>query len=648
MFRRPIFPIAFYLSFGAIFLRFAPSSRMIAVVCFLVVALISSRFLWRRKDRSLYLFLSILAFAVMFLRHQPPNPPSSQDPLISVVSRARAHGRYRLSFRGRLKNRPKHQQQLVTVVIDGPRSFLVRPGMTLRIKAATRRLGVSLLILRARWPQCQIAHELSPANGQEHWQQWLGQSLDSLPQPAQGLLKSALLGQKTELDPSTKRLFRRVGTAHLLAVSGLHVTLIAGVIFAAFRLTGARLRLQLIGALIATWLYVTLVGFRPATIRAALLLSCFLMARCFGLRRDPWNLLGFAACLLLIHRADSLFDVGAQLSFASFSGLVFASGQVSAEGPSPTTLAEKWITIIGKSWVFTAWAFLSSTPFVLYHFGAVEPTALLSNLPAVPLFSAFLAVGLIGTLLSTIHPLLGAPILKLASLLASLLLTTLRFFDGLFPSLSLAHFHPTMLLVPPVIALGSYFYWKRQKVLCATACLIALMTLIASIPRPERQVLQWVNGEGQDVESTTEPTQRISLRFDQRTKSLRVGAQSHRLPLDQTKLGRGRWRLGALLITKFSDGVWAFQRRSQTVLWIRGTKGFDEALRRGDIQPSTGLIVSSWLPKATVKRLSKRWKGDWVVFQGIFEFKLDTQEVVHEERFELVFGEKLVVRGLKK
>ncbi|MDF1662322.1 MAG: ComEC/Rec2 family competence protein [Planctomycetota bacterium] len=648
MYRRPIFPIAVYLSLGAIFLRFAPFSRSIAIAAFLALSLISSRFLWRRKDRGLYLFLSILAFAVMFLRHDPPKPHSSQVQILSVVSKPRAHGRYRLSFRGRLERDRSNKQELITVIIDGPRGFFIRPGMKLKINAPVTRLGVSLSVLRVRWRQCKKSHEASSHNGQEAWQDWLGQSLASLPQPTQGLLKSALLGQKKELDRPTKLLFRRVGTAHLLAVSGLHVTLIAGVIFAVFRLTGARFRLQLFGALVATWLYVTLVGFRPATIRAALLLSCYLLSRCFGLRRDPWNILFFAASLLLIYRPDSLFDVGAQLSFASFSGLVFASSQVSSKTAQPSNLGEKCLTIIGKSWVFTAWAFLSSTPFVLYHFGTVEPTALLSNLPAVPLFSAFLAMGLLGTLLSAIHPLLGAPFLDIASMLASLLLSTLRAFDGLFPTISKAQFQPTVIVVPPLVALSSYFFWKQKQLCCALTCLVTLVTLVASIPRAERQVLEFVSGKQRAVKAATLLSGPITLRFDRSKLFLVLGQQERALRLDQTKTSRGQWRLGTLLMTKFSDKLWRFEQGRHSVLWVRGRQNFDLALKNGDFQPSSGLIVSTWLPRSTAKRLSGHWKGDWVLFQGIFGADLEAGRVIREERFQLVFGHELMVQGLKK
>lgn len=620
---------------------------MVAIASLLAFALISSRIVWRRKDRSLYLFLSILAITVMFIRVEPHSESSSEDKIVTVISTPRPHGRYRLSFRGRVDT-DRERRELVTVILDGPRQFYIPVAAKLRVQAPVTRLGESLVVIRARWSQCQESLDDSHGSGQRAWQDWLGESLHSLPEPSKGLLKSALLGQKTELDRSTKKLFRRVGTAHLLAVSGLHVTLISGVIFVAFRLTGARYRLQLMAALLATWLYVTLVGFRPATIRAATLLSCYLLSRLLGLRRDPWNLLCFAASLLLIYRWDSLFDVGAQLSFASFSGLVFASSQISQNPASPSNFGESCLEFLGKSWVFTTWAFLSSTPFVLYHFGAVEPTALLSNLPAVPLFSVFLALGLLGTLLSAVHPLFGAPLLKLASILASLLIQMLRAFDGLLPQLTMNDFHQSMIFVPPIIALSSFFFWKRQRWRCVLTFLIALLTLLASIPKPERQVLELVNGQRRapgKQKVTHAPT---VLRFDRSRVSLLVGQQEHLIRFDTIKAEQGQWRLGQLIITKLRGKLWRFQRGQWSVLWIKDRPDAAHPLSAQDISSTNGLIVGKWLPRRIAQRLSKHWKGEWVLYQGLFNLDLETRRVMREENFDLEFGDDLLVRGLKK
>lgn len=629
---------------GAILIKVPEIAPVLSLAGLYLLALILHRIVWSNSRRGIYLGLSIVTITALFLSHNLEREQDSHEPLeLSVLHRPRKQGRYRLVFQARVHLKPGLDSSFVTVTLDGPPRFPLSVGSTFLCSAKVIKVGESLSVVRARWSQCLPSKVERESGWRDALLQRFEKALEGISQPGQGLIKSALLGQRQDLKKDTKRLFRKVGVAHLLAVSGLHVTLIAGVIFALFRLSGARYSLQIMAALGVTWIYVWLVGFRPATIRASILLSCYMVSRLMGLRRDPWSLLCFAAILILLYQPNSLFDIGAQLSFASFSGLVYASRHLSAESePSPRGLGYP-LNTLAKSLMLTAWAFLSSAPFVLYHFGIVEPTALLANLPAVPLFSLFLALALVGTLLGAIHPILGLPFLKVSSGVATILLEILKGFEDLLPTIALADYHSTVLLGPPVLALCSYFYWRKRAALCLATLALALLILVASIPKPETTLSL------SRSPTLPRPNNRASiLRFDGRRLSLVTDAGARMIRLDSLSAREGRWNLEGLVIEKISPEIWRFEKGAQSVLWIQGSRTLRPALENQKIRSSTGLIIGRWIGREGARGLRKLWKGEWVLCQGSFASPLRSKVLLRELNFQVHFGESLEVKGLKK
>lgn len=630
--------------FGAILLQVPGMTSALSLATLYLLALTIQRMVWPKSRRGIYLGLCIVTSTLLILAHSPGGKQESGEPLeLSVLHRPRKQGRYRLVFQARVHPKPGLDSALVTVTLDGPPRFPLPIGSTFLCSGKVIKLGESLSVVRARWSQCLPPKVETPNAWRDALLRRFEKALEGVSQPSQGLIKSALLGRRQDLNKDTKRLFRKVGVAHLLAVSGLHVTLIAGVIFALLRLSGARYSLQIMAALGFTWIYVWLVGFRPATIRATILLSCYMVSRLLGLRRDPWSLLCLAAILILLYQPNSLFDIGAQLSFASFSGLVYASHHLSAEStPSPRGLGYT-LSALAKSLMLTAWAFLSSAPFVLYHFGVVEPTALLANLPAVPLFSLFLTLALVGTLLGAIHPSLGLPVLKLSSGVATILLETLAGFEGLLPSIAVADFRPTVLFAPPVLVLCAFFYWRKRAALCIATFALALLILVASIPKPEAKLSmsRCSSLVRRDGKAST-------LRFDGRRLSLVTEAGARPIRLDSLTAREGRWSLEGLVIEKISPEIWRFEKGTQSVLWIQGSRTLRSSLKDQKIGNSTGLIIGRWIGREGARGLRKAWKGEWVLCQGSFATPLKSRVLLRELTFQVQFSESLEVKGLKK
>ena len=143
------------------------------------------------------------------------------------------------------------------------------------------------------------------------------------------VLRAMVLGERNALDQETVQSFQRSGSAHLLAVSGLHVGLIATCCFGMFSLLSRLLpaRYQIPIAALLTMItvigYTLIIGFRPSVIRAALTCTIFLGARAVGKKLSLTDILPFVAFLLLLHNPTQLWDVGFQLSFAAVGSMVW-------------------------------------------------------------------------------------------------------------------------------------------------------------------------------------------------------------------------------------------------------------------------------------------------------------------------------------
>jgi competence protein ComEC len=147
--------------------------------------------------------------------------------------------------------------------------------------------------------------------------------------PRHGALVSALvLARREGLDPEVRDAFAVTGIAHLLAISGFHVGLIAGLLFAAVRAAGRSRRTAALIAAGGAWVYVALIGFPDAAFRAALILSFVAVSRARGYPPSRWGPLASAGLVLLVLEPSRLAGPGFQLSFAGAAGLLAWAGPV--------------------------------------------------------------------------------------------------------------------------------------------------------------------------------------------------------------------------------------------------------------------------------------------------------------------------------
>ena len=224
------------------------------------------------------------------------------------------------------------------------------------------------------------------------------------------LLKGILLGKRNDVPTETLYIFRNSGTFHVLAVSGLHVGLVAMFCYLGFSLFQFPQKVLCLLTIIAVLIYACLIGFRPSVFRASLMAILFLVATLIDRDADIFNLLAFAALVLLLLNPQQVWDVGFQLSFVAVASIVYfvpkmerplrrlwENTEVSPSGSESSLLmrirnvAIKWVVL---SYLVTLAAQIGTAPLIAYHFYRAYPLGIIVGPFAVGLVSLIVAVGM--------------------------------------------------------------------------------------------------------------------------------------------------------------------------------------------------------------------------------------------------------------
>lgn len=214
----------------------------------------------------------------------------------------------------------------------------------------------------------------------------------SLPQPEAALVNGILLGLDGNLPPALVEAFQVSGTAHIIAISGFNIALLAGLFMGLFGRLLPRWWALLV-TLLALTAYTLLVGAEPAVVRAAIMGSLALAGRELGRRSSGLNALVFAAALMCLGNPNLLWDAAFQLSFMATLGLVLFADPLQcgfqhlAGRVFSSARAERLTGFVGEYVLVTLAAQITTLPVIAAHFGRVSWVALISNplvLPAQP------------------------------------------------------------------------------------------------------------------------------------------------------------------------------------------------------------------------------------------------------------------------
>jgi len=232
------------------------------------------------------------------------------------------------------------------------------------------------------------------------------------PDPESSLLAGILLGVDTGLTRALQQAFKNTGTAHIIAISGFNISIIAGIFFAFFsKFLGPRRGTLL--AILGIAFYTVLVGGEAAVVRAALMGSLALFARQVGRRQVALNTLLLVAAVMAIWNPLYVWDVGFQLSFFATLGLIlygtpfseFANQVIARYFPAST--AEKAAELFSEFVLLTLAAQLTTIPIMAYHFQRISLVSFIANPFILPAQPAVMILGGIAVMLSLVWIPLG-------------------------------------------------------------------------------------------------------------------------------------------------------------------------------------------------------------------------------------------------
>ncbi len=268
----------------------------------------------------------------------------------------------------------------------------------------------------------------------------LSQTLtEVLPEPQASLAQGITLGKRGTIPSELKEDFTRTGTAHLLAISGLHLSIVAGILLSVgIWLFGRRRYTYIWLALGAIWLYALLTGMHPPVVRGAIMASLFLTAELLGRQRSAITALTFAAAVMVGISPQILWTVSFQLSFVAMAGLIFIAPPLRAIGRKAIskTLGEdagivSIANIIADSFGVTLGAVIAVWPVVAHYFGIISFVGPLATFCALPALPGIIITGALAGGLGLITLPLAYPLGWLAWLFLSYLLLVVKFFAAL-------------------------------------------------------------------------------------------------------------------------------------------------------------------------------------------------------------------------
>jgi competence protein ComEC len=237
------------------------------------------------------------------------------------------------------------------------------------------------------------------------------------------LLRGFVLGEDDRIDAVTVDDFKRSGLAHLLAVSGENVMLLALLAMPLLALLGVALRARMIVVLALIALYVPVAGAGPSIQRAGIMGAAGVVAVLAGRPRAWWYTLLLAAFVTLALNPRATGDAGWQLSFAAVIGILLWSADlrdvllgrfVAAPrqgAPGSRGLAEGFGVTVSAT--------LATAPLMAHDFGAVSVASLPANLLALPAVAPLMWLGMLSALAGQLPWLPVEPLTGLAGLLAA-------------------------------------------------------------------------------------------------------------------------------------------------------------------------------------------------------------------------------------
>lgn len=212
------------------------------------------------------------------------------------------------------------------------------------------------------------------------------QALACFPEDVAPLMKALLTGERTELyaDDELYSALRGSGFIHIVAVSGMHVAFLIGLL----RIGTGRRRLTAFLGVPLVVVFMAMIGFKPSVVRAGVMQILLLLAPLLRREEDPPTSLSAVAVLLLLLNPISIASVSLQLSFAAMAGLILVTPRLfdhlaydeKGERRLPKGFPGRALFLLCDALAASVGAIVFTTPLIALYFGYVPLYSVLTNL----------------------------------------------------------------------------------------------------------------------------------------------------------------------------------------------------------------------------------------------------------------------------
>jgi competence protein ComEC len=276
----------------------------------------------------------------------------------------------------------------------------------------------------------------------------------------QGVFKALIIGDRSQISAETRQAFNRAGVGHLLAISGLHIGIVATVAFGFFHRLMTRFKPFLwrawtrkgaaILSLLPVFAYGMIAGFTPSTQRAVIMVSVFLLTFLFEREQDPLNTLALAALVILVADPPSLFSISFQLSFTAVFAIIYGISRVQKRTAVPKGLIKgrrrlRFLSKLVSFFLVSFFAICGSLPLVAVYFNQISLVGLAANFIVVPLVG-FLTIplGLVALFVLPLSTTAAFWCIQVGSGILTIALGVVQFFADL-PFAAIKTFTPNLL-----------------------------------------------------------------------------------------------------------------------------------------------------------------------------------------------------------
>ena len=218
------------------------------------------------------------------------------------------------------------------------------------------------------------------------------------------VLSGMLLGQKAKISFPIRESFRLAGYSHMLAVSGLHLSILTALIIGILNKLRIPGKISSLVGLVFILLFALLTGCSPSVVRAGIMMGAIFIGKLMDAKADSVNSLGLAAGLILIVSPFSILNLSFLLSFSATFGLVLLARPLSKRILEKFQITSSWLTFFVEGFSVGISSTVFTIPVIVAAFNQLVWVSPISNLLAIPLATVILCFGFFIAVLGLILP----------------------------------------------------------------------------------------------------------------------------------------------------------------------------------------------------------------------------------------------------